>query len=125
MVQNCYCNAEIPFSECCELYLNKVRKAPTAEKLMRSRFSAYALQNIDYLINTTHNSTRKYHKKADILDWSKSNQWIKLEIISSSETIVEFKAYYLDSKLIAKIHHERSYFKFENNSWFYVDGDFY
>ncbi len=91
---------------------------------MRSRFSAYATQNADYLLATTHISVRKNYSIIEILDWATSNSWQKLEIISFSKTTVEFKAYYLDAKNNANIHHEFSNFKFQDGFWFYFDGDF-
>jgi len=99
--------------------------APTAESLMRSRYSAYATHKADYLVATTHPSTRKHHNKKDIFEWSQSNQWIKLEIIHSRENKVEFKAFYLDSQMQMQMHHEHSTFKVEDEKWFYVDGEFY
>ena len=125
MSKNCYCGNVKPFAECCEIFMKGIEQAPTAEKLMRSRYSAYAAQAVDYLVETTHVSKRKYHSKEDILEWSKSNQWIKLEILNSSENTVEFKAYYIDSELKAQVHHEKSTFKNDNGFWFYVDGEFY
>ncbi|MCZ8198584.1 MAG: YchJ family metal-binding protein [Flavobacterium sp.] len=119
----CYCGSNSSFENCCKPYIKGYAKAPTAEALMRSRYSAYATQNADYLVATTHISTRKFHKKSDILDWSKSNQWIKLEVLSTTETTVTFKAYFLDYQLKAQTHHEHSNFIFENGSWFYVDGN--
>jgi len=121
----CYCGSQKIFSSCCEPYLKGIEKAPTAEALMRSRYTAYATQEADYLIATTHISIRKNHLKSDILEWSKSNNWLRLEILNASENSVEFKAYFLDDSLQANIHHEKSAFKFENGSWFYVDGKFY
>jgi len=121
----CFCGSQKNFSSCCELYIKGTEKAPTATVLMRSRYSAYATQEIDYLIKTTHISTRKNHEKSDISEWSKSNTWLRLEILQASENTVEFKAYYLDQSLQAIVHHEKSAFKFENGSWFYVDGIFY
>jgi SEC-C motif domain protein len=120
----CYCGNHDSFQNCCELYLKGIKKPQTVEALMRSRYSAYATQNADYLVATTHISSRKFHKKSAILDWSKSNQWIKLEILTSSETTVTFNAYYLDSQLKAQIHYEHSTFIFKNESWFYVEGNY-
>ena len=125
MTSNCFCGNSISFENCCQPIISGIKKATTAEELMRSRYSAYCTQSADYLLQTTHISTRKYHKKADILEWSKSNSWLKLEIISSDENTVEFKAYYLNESLKATIHHEKSTFIFENGSWFYVDGIFF
>ena len=121
---NCYCGSSLSFGNCCEPYLKNQQKAPTAEVLMRSRYSAFATGAADYLVSTTHISQRKFHNKADILEWSKSNHWIKLEVLATTETSVTFKAYYLDSELKAQIHKEHSTFVLENESWYYVDGEF-
>ena len=92
---------------------------------MKSRYSAYANHKEDYLLETIHNSQRQYYSKADILHWATANEWQKLEIISSTENTVEFKAYYLDENKQNQIHHEFSTFKNENGTWFYLDGKFY
>jgi SEC-C motif-containing protein len=121
----CYCGSQMKFNDCCNRYINGSEIAPTAESLMRSRYSAYALHNAGYLVATTHTSTLRNHNKKDILDWSQSNQWIKLEIIHSTENKVEFKAFYLDSQMQMQMHQEHSTFKVEDEKWFYVDGEFY
>jgi len=123
-MSNCYCGNSIPFQNCCEPYIKGIANAPTAEKLMRSRYSAFATGAADYLVNTTHISKRRFHNKKDILAWSQVNKWLKLEVLASTETTVTFKAYYLDENLKAQVHYEHSTFKFENNKWFYVDGEY-
>ncbi|MBG6188370.1 YchJ family protein [Flavobacterium sp. CAN_S2] len=125
MTNKCYCGYHKIFQDCCEPIIKGIQKAPTAESLMRSRYSAYATHQADYLLETTHISERKYYSKSDILNWATSNQWLQLEIINATENTVEFKAYFLDSKLQKQIHHELSTFKLENGSWFYVDGQFF
>lgn len=92
---------------------------------MRSRYSAYVTHQADYLLATTHILERSQYSKSEILHWATSNKWLQLAIINSTENTVEFKAYFLDSKLQKQIHHELSTFKFENGSWFYVDGQFF
>jgi SEC-C motif-containing protein len=121
---SCFCGSAIPFHDCCQKYIDGIEKAPTALALMKSRYSAYATHQADYLLNTTHSSQRKYYFKADILNWATANEWQKLEIISFTENTVEFKAYFLDENKENQIHHEFSTFKLENGSWFYVDGKF-
>jgi SEC-C motif domain protein len=123
--RTCYCGSHKSFATCCELYIKGIQKPETAEALMRSRFSAYATNQIDYLLETTHVSQRKYYSKVEIKLWATSNKWINLEIMNTTENTVTFKAYFLDDKLLAQIHHEKSAFIFENGSWFYVDGVFY
>ncbi|SMP28499.1 SEC-C motif-containing protein [Flavobacterium hercynium] len=106
------------------MYLEGGQKAATALTLMRSRYSAYATHNADYLLETTYVSERKYYSKSEILKWATSNKWQKLEILSTSENTVEFKAYFLDANQQPQTHYEFSTFKFENGVWFYVDGKF-
>lgn len=123
-MKNCYCNSDFIFEKCCEPFLKGSIFPKLPEQLMRSRYAAYVVQNADYLIKTTHVAERKYYSKEDILQWSKSNTWIKLDIIKAIDNIVEFKAYYLDDNLKAKVHHELSTFIKENDIWYYVDGIF-
>ena len=123
-MSNCYCGNSIPFQDCCEPYIKGITNAPTAEKLMRSRYSAFATGAADYLVNTTHISKRRLHNKKDILAWSQANKWLKVEVLTSTETTVTFKAYYLDENLKAQVHYEHSTFKLENDKWFYVDGEY-
>ena len=123
-MSNCYCGNSIPFQDCCEPYIKGITNAPTAKKLMRSRYSAFATGAADYLVNTTHISKRRLHNKKDILDWSQANKWLKLEVLASTENTVTFKAYYLDENLKAQVHYEHSTFKLEDGKWFYVDGEF-
>ena len=122
--KKCYCDTGLLFENCCELYLENDQKAPTALALMRSRYSAYATHNADYLLATTHVSERHYYSKAEILKWATTNEWHKLEILNSSENTVEFKAYFLNSNDKPQTHYEFSTFRFENSAWYYVDGRF-
>ena len=121
----CHCGSGILFPDCCEPYISGTQNAPTAEALMRSRYTAYCLQQADYLMETTHVSTRKYHDKEGILAFASQNHWLRLEILKTAGTVVEFKAYYLDNSSNPKVHHEKSVFKKEENSWYYVDGEWY
>lgn len=122
--KKCFCDTGLLFENCCGLYLDTSQKAPSALALMRSRYSAYASHNADYLLETTYSSERKYYSKPEILRWAVSNKWQKLEILSFTENTVEFKAYFLDSNNKSQVHYEFSTFKFENGSWYYVDGKF-
>jgi SEC-C motif-containing protein len=125
MFKICYCGSFNSYKECFEKFINSSQKAPTAEDLMRSRYSAYATQAVDYLIATSAFLQRQFLSKNEILDWSKSNQWVKLEILKATTNTVEFKAYYVDSNHESQIHHEVSTFIFKNDKWYYVDGEFY
>lgn len=122
--ENCYCGSAESFDLCCNIYISELEKAPTALALMKSRYSAYATHQADYLLATTHSSERKYYSREEILKWATANKWQKLEIISATENTVEFKAYFIDKNNTNQVHYEFSTFINENGSWFYVDGKF-
>ncbi len=97
---------------------------------MRSRYTAYATAAVEYILRSTHPSTRKFHEPQVIEQWAKTNRWHGLEIISThkgtpadKEGTVEFKAYYLDAGARPQIHHENSNFRKELGKWFFVDGE--
>ena len=120
----CNCGNHLSFEECCQPYIDGKKKPLTAEALMRSRFSAYATSNADYLIATTHVSTRNLFNKKEILNWCEKNHWTRLEIIETSENTVTFKAFYTDNHRQEQVHNEKSTFIFENGNWFYVNGEY-
>ena len=124
----CPCGSNKAFSECCESFIKEVKLPETAEKLMRSRYSAYDKKEIDYLFNTTYPEYQKYYDKESIRQWAAITVWKKLEVIrtvkgQTSDTTgqVEFKAYYSENG-INKVHHELSDFKKENGKWFFQSG---
>ena len=122
---NCYCGSNISFQECCHKYIISLKNPPSSEALMRSRYAAFATQAVDYLVATTAILQRKLLIKSDILEWSQTNNWNKLEIIASTLNTVEFKAYYTDSNNYPFIHHEKSTFIIETGKWCYVEDEFY
>lgn len=125
----CYCCSGKEFKDCCQPFISETAKPATAEELMRSRYSAYVIVAVEYLIKTTHPSVRKFYDGESIENWAKSSVWQKLEIISKTEGnakdkkgTVEFKAYFLDAEDKTQIHHELSNFRKELGKWFFVDG---
>jgi SEC-C motif-containing protein len=99
--------------------------APTAEALMRSRYSAYVLALEPYLLATWHASTRP---QPLTLAGDEKTRWLGLEIkrhamTGTASAIVEFVARY---KIAGRAHrlHEVSRFLNENGRWYYLDGEF-
>ncbi|WP_374329101.1 YchJ family protein [Soonwooa sp.] len=121
----CPCCSGKTYEECCQPFHKRDKTAPTAEALMRSRFSAFAIPNADYLWETTLSSKRKFHDKAELQEWGEINTWTKLEIIKTPAlNQVEFKAYYTDQDGKPQVHHEFSYFQLIKGCWYYVSGEF-
>jgi SEC-C motif-containing protein len=120
----CPCSSGKKYKDCCYKW-HKIGSAPNALLLMRSRYSAYAVGNAEYIIKTTHPNSPHYERnlnewKKSIKDFSNSD-FKKLEIIEfidgKKEAYVEFKAYIDDY-----IMHERSKF-LKNDKWYYFDGE--
>ena len=125
----CPCGSNKDFDECCHPIIEGKISAPTAQALMRSRYSAYVTVASQYLIDSTHISQRANYSKTEIEAWAKESSWQKLEVLSCKNGLenddlgeVEFKAYYRDKKNNLQIHHEQSVFKKEDGTWFYVSG---
>lgn len=125
----CPCNPNKNYIDCCKKGHDTILAISTAEALMRSRYSAFVLADIEYLQKSHHSKTRpSKSEKTDTLQWTKSVEWLKLEIINTSKGscndirgTVEFKAYFMENGLLNTIH-ETSNFSKENKHWVYVDG---
>ena len=120
----CFCGSKSLFSDCCQLILKGSIKAKSSEQLMRSRYSAYATSEVDYLMKTSHSTLRKQQSAKEIEQWANENKWQKLEILNSTESTVEFKAYFLDHSKKQQVHYEKSTFILEDGEWFYLSGEF-
>ena len=110
------------YGECCEPF-HQGTKGPTAERLMRSRYSAYALGLDEYILSTWHPTTRPTDFAID-----PDVRWYRLDILNrtaggllDSSGTVEFRAYFR-SPSGSGDQHELSRFVRERGAWFYVDG---
>jgi SEC-C motif-containing protein len=111
----------VAYGDCCEPYHAGVRAAPTAEALMRSRYSAFALEKADYILASWHPSTRP-----ERIEFTPGlEQWLMLKVIGARENgdegEVEFVA---RSRIGGRAHelHEVSRFVREAGRWLYVSG---
>lgn len=130
--KTCPCDSQIPYNQCCEPIHHRHASATHPEQLMRSRYSAYVLGLVNFIVQSYHSSTRPYQQYDDIKQ-STGEQWIKLEIQSSSVTengeqgFVEFKAYYIDDGTAHCLHEISRFVREEKECemcWFYVDGEY-
>jgi len=104
---------------CCGRLISGRDKACTAEQLMRSRYSAYVKKDVDYLVKTTHPKSRVPELAQSIADWMNQVTWIRLLILKTDATTVDFVAEYMADGS-ARHHRERSAFKRHKGEWFYV-----
>ena len=120
----CPCGTGKNYDQCCGPFIDGKALPLTAEALMRSRYSAYARQDDDYLLQTWHPDTRPKYKPTD----DDVTTWTKLEIIRTeagnegdTQGVVEFIAH-CDIKGTAAQLHETSQFMHDGERWYYVDG---
>lgn len=124
----CFCGQSVPFETCCKPIHSNINLATTAEKLMRSRYSAFATGNGSYLYQSHFSKTRRPEDKIEIELWAKSVKWIKLDVLYTNAGgekddigFVEFKAYFLEKGKVNIIHGKSEFVK-ENGHWVYVQG---
>ncbi len=122
---NCPCCSGKSYEDCCKPFHTSEKHASTAEALMRSRFSAFAIPNGEYLMETTFSAKRKLHNREDLQEWGEINEWTKLEIVKNPNiNQVEFNAFYTDENGKPQVHHELSTFRNVNERWYYFSGKF-
>lgn len=123
----CPCGSGQSYEQCCQTYHNG-QPAPTAEALMRSRFTAYALDLVDYLVATTWPAQQATLKQQQTYQQGDSTHWTRLEVIATeagletdSEGVVEFRAMYTTpSEPLEQSYHERSDFICHNGRWYFI-----
>lgn len=125
----CPCGSGSAFGECCGP-LHRGETPQTAERLMRSRYSAFAVGDVAYLRATWHPSTRPRDLELD-----PTVRWRRLEIVSTvggseaeASGEVEFRAFWRTlpapgAPRDGGVLHERSRFVREHGRWYYVDGE--
>ena len=126
MVDYCKCCSSKKFSLCCEPYLTGELLPDTPEKLMRSRYTAFSLVNIDYIQKTMQGKAIVNFNKNDVLLWAQNVTFIKLEIINTSmdgpnKGYVEFIATFIENARLSCIHENSEFIK-ENGAWYYCAG---
>ncbi|MCU1558429.1 MAG: hypothetical protein JWN09_2424 [Microbacteriaceae bacterium] len=120
----CPCQSGESYGACCApVHLGTIA-APTAERLMRSRYSAFVVGDARYLLESWHSSTRP-----PAIELDPGLRWLGLEIMATEngrmlDTIgtVEFRARYSQRGAVGE-QHERSRFVRESRRWFYLGAD--
>jgi len=123
----CHCGSRKTREDCCLPFLTGTSKPETPEQLMRSRYSAFCVRNIDYLMATRHSSGQQPDEREVLGATVQETQWLGLKVMKTGRDgsdqdvgYVEFSAFYKNTGIGQ--HHENSRFIRENGQWYYVDG---
>lgn len=124
----CPCGSEKPYAACCEPVVRGERPADTAEALMRARYSAYAKEQVAFILDSTHPAQRDQYTAEGIRRWARNSEWHGLTILATEKGApeddagtVEFVAEYAE-KGRRRRHHEIAQFQRHDNAWFFYDG---
>ena len=128
LMDRCPCGSGSAYQVCCKPILLGEREAATAEQLMRSRYSAYVMKEIDYLRRSLHPDHRSDFNEETTRAWAERSAWHKLDILGTAgggmddhEGTVDFIATFTDNGT-KREHHERSSFRKESGIWYLVEG---
>ncbi|ADY26164.1 UPF0225 protein ychJ [Deinococcus proteolyticus MRP] len=114
----CPCGSGRSFAVCCGPRLSGERPAETPEALMRSRYTAFVLQDAPYLLATWHPSTRPA-----TLDLG-GTRWLGLTIHGASGDRVRFSARFQEDGRKHILREDSRFVQDEaEGRWLYLDGE--
>ncbi|MGY1849682.1 MULTISPECIES: YchJ family protein [unclassified Blastococcus] len=120
--RRCPCGTGLPYAECCGRLHAGEATAVSAEQLMRSRYSAFAVGDAGYLLTSWHSTTRPASVELD-----PQVRWTGLDVLATTgggllatEGTVEFRAWYVAGGERGS-QHEISRFVREDGAWRYLD----
>jgi len=126
---SCPCGSGADLEECCGPIIGGGRSAPTAEALMRSRYTAYVLGNMDHIDNTYAAEKRDPATSARNKNPFEAVEWLGLDIfdttgggVDDDTGTVHFAAHFREHGK-SLVHRERSNFRRDGGNWVYVDGE--
>ena len=121
----CPCQSNKSYEDCCGRFHTHTQFPETAEQLMRSRYAAYVLKNVPYIVDTTVPRQQALLNVQAIQAWAENTQWLGLQILktetlSKFQSAVEFNAVFQGEEG-EQTHHERSIFVKIDDRWYFVD----
>lgn len=127
---SCPCGSNQSYEACCGPFISGQKLPETAEKLMRSRYTAFTRADVEYIKKTLAPEARTDFDAAQTKKWAEESTWKGLKILSiekgssaDKKGTVEFAATY-ENEGVTLDHHEVSQFrKTSQGQWLFVDGE--
>jgi len=125
----CSCGNPVDYSTCCGPVISGATAAPTAERLMRARYSAYVRGEVDFLYESLAPSERAGFNREEAQQWSTLATWQGLDVLRTEaggehdeRGVVEFVARYaMQGKDVE--HREIATFTKLDGRWYFLDGE--
>jgi SEC-C motif-containing protein len=118
----CPCGSSAPLAACCGPVVRGDRRAPTAERLMRSRYTAFALGDEPHLLRSWHPSTRPAS-----VTFVAGQRWTRLDVLATvagdlldREGEVEFRAHYERRGGTGALHELSRFVRDDEGRWVYL-----
>ena len=122
---NCPCGLNKTLEKCCGRYLSGKELAPTPEALMRSRYTAYTLSDMNYIASTMKEPASNNFDFDESIDWCQHTTWRGLDVRHAAQSnntgTVEFIAHFTYNRHEDSLH-EISEFRLDDGKWYYIDG---
>ena len=123
----CPCRSGREFEECCAPIIAGEIPAPSPEALMRSRYTAFCRDEMDYLQNSLVEEHRAEFKAEDVRRWNKETDWLDLEILETATDgdtgMVRFRVGFRHKGGTQSLT-ERSRFVRREGRWYYLEGEY-
>lgn len=121
----CLCFSGINYTECCRPYHMGKKTVESAERLVRTRYTAYCHGDVGYLVSTIHPSVRYFGISRAIRGTIKRTRWAGLKILNQTmegdKAFVEYIAFHLSSDL--EQFHEKARFIQYKDEWYFADSE--
>ncbi|MCW5588698.1 MAG: YchJ family protein [Legionellales bacterium] len=128
-MMQCPCGHPELYQQCCGRFIDQQQMPATAGELMRSRYTAYATGNIDYIENTMRGRALQGFNRSAAQTWAKSVTWLGLQVLKEAQVTdnpnratVEFIASYQTQGQLQRLQ-EISVFARHQGKWFYIDSN--
>lgn len=128
----CECGSRRDYFDCCGPYIEGHEPPPTAEALIRSRYTAYARgepQGIDWLVTSHDPRTRSPTLREDVAAWARSARFTGLEVREverggpeDREGFVTFAARFEEAGKRQTLSERSRFRRDDEDRWVYVDG---
>lgn len=128
-MEMCPCGSGNSYETCCEPLIRGTESATTAEAMLRSRYTAHAKREVDYIVQTTHPEKRKDDDEKTVARWTRKTEWLNMKLLGTEnggpdddEGIVSFEANYFE-KGERRVHREIATFKKIDGKWYFYDAE--
>lgn len=126
----CPCGHTLAYAECCGRWFAQDERPDDVVTLMRARYTAHVVGEIDFIVATHHPATRNEVDENATARWAAESDWLGLDIRGSEQGgpsdehgKVEFVARYRDSARRRHTHHERAIFERYHGQWYFRDAE--